>query len=437
MVVSLVFALTMLSGGGQQSTFKRLFPTPTGANGYEEFARADDLMRELQIGIYQSWLPPERRPKPEPETKEQKEARAKDEEIFGKPDPKIEALRQRLNEMNQIQVRAEESRVGAPIIALIRQGLQKPISRPQSGDATEFVSLSQLRRVGYLLADSAYVEFAGGRPSMGYEHLRTALLLGDALSPYGTIDLLIGTATSTRTLAAFNEHFDQIPLAELQQIPSLCQTLLRQNRLLQSWTREQANARRTVAESVKDFLTVTDVEDIGDSTIQTLVREFSKMSAAQKNAFRAEVERRVREEYTRAIGTFRRNESEWIAEFEKESDDERPIKSLADAIDEFVSWLAPPSPRTVTTSYVRYRTQVRLLDLHSRVRAFRWVHGRLPATLTEAGVVNTMDPLSKEAFQYEIQGERAYRLYSKGNSETGEVELKYVRPRSTPINDDP
>ena len=78
---------------------------------------------------------------------------------------------------------------------------------------------------------------------------------------------------------------------------------------------------------------------------------------------------------------------------------------------------------------MRSRAQFRLLRLHALIQSFKWQHGRLPRLITEAAsAAEIFDPLTGEAFHYQPMPS-GYKLYSKGVSPTGEIELAYHKPR--------
>ncbi|HSI73635.1 MAG TPA: hypothetical protein VK934_10715, partial [Fimbriimonas sp.] len=97
MLTALLMPLIAFQGEAPKSLYVALFPKPTGLNGYEEVSRAVDLARKLNLAIYQSWIPPERRPKPDPEGEKNVSKEIREfEAAFSPPkNPAVEALRTR------------------------------------------------------------------------------------------------------------------------------------------------------------------------------------------------------------------------------------------------------------------------------------------------------------------------------------------------------
>jgi hypothetical protein len=429
-------------GGSNTSLSDTLFPKPTGRNGYEEVARAGDLSRRLYLGVYQNWLPPERRPVELPPSNLSKELRELEEALTEKPDPKEIALKQRLENLNQLGVRIEEAKVGSPVIQLVRSGLAKPMARPAIDKGMpgmdEFQKLTSL---GRLLVDTVYVQFAQGRPSQAYDDLATGLTLADRISPFGTMSLLAATSISSRTFGGFEQHLERIPLAELRDIPTFTQTLLKRNRLLEAYAYDQQADQKRFEDLAREILCAAgkdDGDDGGDEVVSAIIRQMRRMTPAQKANFTTELKKRVRDQYVALLESLKGPESTWIGEKVVVPEQEQKVSSISDVLDVLASW-STPNKRQITVSYVRIRTQLRLLDLHSRVLAFRWTHGRLPRQLGELDLSGeaTFDHLSKQPFVYESLNDRDYRLFSKGTADTGEVFLKYTRPPQQNATDRP
>jgi hypothetical protein len=65
------------------------------------------------------------------------------------------------------------------------------------------------------------------------------------------------------------------------------------------------------------------------------------------------------------------------------------------------------------------------------IQDYRWEHRQLPEDLAKLNRPDAVaDPFGGGEFQYESRGGSLYRLYSKGNRLTGEIELNYRRPAS-------
>ncbi|MEZ0327561.1 MAG: hypothetical protein ACAH95_16805 [Fimbriimonas sp.] len=437
MLAALIVSLALVQGPAQESFFNKLFPKPTGLNGYEDFAKAADMARRLYIGTYQGWLPPERRPEPTPESEKSKEVKEIEAALEEDRDPKEEALQKRLEALNLLQVRTEESQMGVPIIQLVKVGLQKPVSKPSVDEDLFSFASGHMRQIGGLLSDTAYVQFSQGKSSLGFDSLATGLRFADATSPFGTMELLTSSGITSRMLGGFDQNLARLSVADLQKLPALCRSLLASNRLAETYAYEEAIQVREMDSIAKDFLT-PGAEDIEDPTFKALAKEIKAMTPVQKKGFAAELRRRVHERFVVVQQELRKPEAEWIPPNEDERMEDPKTPNLS-AVMDFIAAMVMPPRHAIATTYVRSRTQIRLLDLHSRVLAFRWIHNRLPANLAEAGVetASTYDSLSRTAFVYEVQTDRTYRLYSKGNATTGEVELRYIRPPSSPDNDKP
>jgi hypothetical protein len=75
---------------------------------------------------------------------------------------------------------------------------------------------------------------------------------------------------------------------------------------------------------------------------------------------------------------------------------------------------------------LKRRAQLRILRLHARVIAYRFRNHRLPSALADAAPASeAFDTLSGEPFVYVRNAAGGYRIYSKGRSETGTIELHF------------
>jgi hypothetical protein len=162
--------------------FPRLFPEPTGANGYEEYVRAADLLRDSDLND---------------------RAYAASE---------LRGQEGYLTATYRIYQDSQE------ILQLVRIGNSKLAVHPEaaSGDfVNRFPEIAQFRGIARLYSLAIYRNFALGDAREGARLLRDQLMFTNGVLGSGTlIHGLVGYAIMLIHLASFQEHASEIPLAE-------------------------------------------------------------------------------------------------------------------------------------------------------------------------------------------------------------------------------
>ncbi len=159
------------TGGQPESIFRKLFPMPTGANGYEELALAGELARS------------------------------------SKP---LEAA----NETGATLAVKRRAMADPPVqkaLSLLRAGLDKPIRSPRGHEGEpSFEAFSLMRGLSRLVYVEMYVLLADGRVSNAIESLRDGLRLGYALQSDMIIGGLVGVAMDAMVIGRFTRHVEQL-----------------------------------------------------------------------------------------------------------------------------------------------------------------------------------------------------------------------------------
>jgi hypothetical protein len=221
------------------------------------------------------------------------------------------------------------------------------------------------------------------------------------------ISNLVSLAIQAIALASFDVNLDRFSERDWQTVLSQTKPLLaRGNQLSQVADFESSSMLNTLADA------------LGRSDLE------SKPTPAQKAAYLAKLDQHL----TRWAVEFKRMvsqpESEWKEVVVTVTDPE--MAAIADVIN--------PAGVEALMANAKATTQLRLLKLHALVQIYRYKWNKLPDTLPQAvdQAGDRHDPLATGEFMYEKLNQRSYRLYSRGNKLTGEIDLKFVRQPGEP-----
>ncbi len=437
-------------GGTQVQTtseFSLLFPQPSGRNGLEEYVRAGDLLKDPSFGVYQSWLPPSIRPSPEV-VRQAEDARRKMLESMtpeerraaesGSNHRSIEEqqLAQRLNGLNYYQLKLEEVQRFQDALDLISRGNAKPfeyVSVPSHDAAGEnFVAARAVRQVAKFASDAAFVAFASGDSGRGTEILSQALFMAHRLGSGDIIARLSSIGSMSVSLARFSEHLGAISLPDSKRIVTLASSLLDDRSSSIAMVR---NERLRLASALDEGLKNGLLEKSAGTQNVGLVQQYQALSQTQKDAWFNRIHQLVDDQFDALSQRFDSPEENWLVSKEPTSSSSDP-KTLEELAASFSRLFSAGIDHDLMLAIVRNRAQVRLLRLHARIIEFRWESGRLPMSLDELKIAREeiYDPLGRRPFEYAVTG-ATYKLASVGNSETGEVQLRYRAPKNATNSD--
>lgn len=374
-----------------QSLLHRLIPSPTRANGYEEFLAAADVVSNAEVKL------------------------AADRAL--EPNATLEHAR-------------KLSRLAKPAFDLVRRGLQKPVVDPRAGRElsvdTLFPELPAFRTLTRAYAKEMYVQFADGSPRVAVQRGLEGLSFAQRVDGFTVIQLLVASAMQAVILAEFDRNLAHVPEVETQSIIGhVADALDRGAR----WPVAMATEMEFFRNSVRSFgagkLELGSLL-VGDQDPVEWIAELDKLDARGKANVARNVEAVLGDRlgWIEALG--RSPESDWFVSPQDFKTGDPVADQLADLFVVNTSMLA--------VSDARIRTQLRLLRLHAAVTQFRWRNLRLPSSLDELGHPEWVaDPLSQKPFAYRRTGSGGYELYSEGARQTGRIDLRYVRlsPDST------
>lgn len=434
--VSLLFAPQ--NSQQNQSIFQRVVARPDPKNGYEDYVRACDLVKGSMLDEYLSWTPDRYN---ELANTKQLAARGGDPRIrWQSTDEARLATEESLRGQDYLGVQRAMVKKFGGVLELIRKGDTKQVWDPRDKVTVDtiFPEQSFFRSIPKLFRAAAYVRFADGDTLGGTSDLIDSLTFARKIGGGNLLSALISGQCQQTAFAAFEDHLAQLSERDAIMIVNYADAALTENAsYLQALVRE----RTQLLDSVDLLLESPDKYLLSNPPNPTrreaaVAKSVRALSASDRRLVRDQLASGIDLSYGKVVSQIGLEESSWTEKRVDLPEDPRMISSPRDVSDALLNMVMPAFDR-LTVAVMRTRAQLRLLDLHARIIAFKWHLNRLPKNLNEAAPEQLIyDPLSKTAFEYELQA-GGYRLYSKGVPSTGVIELQYRRPASIPKENDP
>ena len=376
-----------------EAVFPKLFPQPTGDNGYEEIVQAGDLVRASTLA--QAVI----------------SAGA------------TSTLRQKRNALADPKV--------SRALGLLKRGLAKPIRSPRATltATTLFPDFASLRGLTRLLGVYQYVALADGRTSEAVGALRDGLRLAQTVKGEVLIGGLVGVAIEAIVLTRLTRHLDQMTARDCDRLVALAREYLAAPDAAINALESERRFQLAGIESLRNGLAAlksgdfADLEEEGappdplDAQIETL---FKNDSGAPDRIADAAIAR-INTYFDTLITDAR------LAPYQRTAAAEPPEQAPPGATTEErmvfrLTGLTLPVLSTATTKFTHIRVQVQLLGVHGAVRRFRWERDKLPDALGDLRLPPELatDPYTGTPLVYQKTSETAYALSSAGPPERDE-----------------
>ncbi len=357
-------------------SFPRLFPNPTGRNGYEDFVLAGDALRESTLY----------------------------DRIEG--DWGNATLQQIVSVMNDPAVKRA--------ISLLQNGVRKPIVTPhlisEMTADTLFPQFAQFRQLARLLSLKLYGEAAAGKLGSAVETLELTLQLGYSTEQDTIISGLVGIAVEAIGLTRMAQIVPQFSRRDCIQLQTLLEARLKAPPTAQLIFRNERDftLKSLLKQEYKssDFVSPPGEGDEPLTPEQIRLKEALSNPASAK-ALMEKAAERVREDYDALI------ETAGLPAWKRKPF--APPKNDG-SVAGFLTEMLTPANFMVLDRYDQNRAQLQLLALQAALRKFRWDWDRLPETLTELHLPElTTDPFTGEPLFYRVlSGGETYDLHSAG-----------------------
>ncbi|MBX7133973.1 MAG: hypothetical protein K1X67_14970 [Fimbriimonadaceae bacterium] len=404
-----------------ESLLKKYIPRPTGANAYEEYLAAADLVRVPGLSTYEAFISLRGRFSPTGM------ARNRGEE-FPKLPPGLHV------ESTTLDARREILRRYGRVVDLIHVGNSKPAIpfRPTFDFDSPLDEVAPYRSIGRVLDSAAHVAFVDGNSNRATEVLLDSVFFSRAIGGDTLIHYLVGTANCVVALARFEQNLTRLSERDTDRIIDAVEDSLKRTDPLIMAMEGEKKGLMASAKQLTDPATYDLERDFGSELERRQHESFlafvKTMSPAEREVAQGKIIERGSAAADRVIKVLKGPESQWCSiEDSPEAAAVVEVKTLDQFIASASEHLQPVHKQVIFAS-VRMRTQLRLLRLHAKILRFKMEFERLPDNLAECcAAADLDDPLSGKPFQYEVKDPSQYRLYSMGVPGIGEIELRYRR----------
>lgn len=375
--------VAMLATGFQQTgstIFEQVILKPTGANGYEEYCRAADLISTTEFV----------------------------EMSLAATDPNRSGT--------LLDARRAISNKFFMVFDLVAAGNRKKVYDPRTelDFNTRFPELGRFKEIFKLFCHRIYVQLANGNGAGAVSTYIEGVKFSAGIAQQTIISLLM--SVTLRDLISYEllPYLTSISLADASRIEATMDALLSaEPKTIGIIGREE----RMLTENLSDFL--KEIPTYGHLDEETQER-FSAMDDRARKALADQVRPAIKKHYDALAQTMRGPEKEWsVPDPENLYGDAKVVfESLTPAFEQMLK-------REATD-----RTKLRLWRLAMRIVQFRWLHNRLPKDLAELQAqALTSDPANGGEFVYRTF-EMQFEISSRGSSLTGPIKMGRVIPPS-------
>ncbi len=207
----------------QPGLFSSTFPHPTGMNGLEDYISAAVLMSDGYWFAYGDWVPPEQQA--ELATATASGRRYVDQSVPAS-DPKLIALKEKLNALTMLAMRQEEANRFANVLTLVDAGNRKPCLFPESWMHSKTPILTQITGFAKLARDAAYVDASKSQTTVAIAALGSALIFADHICRTTYVQSILASLIEMTVLQEFAENLVRFSLDDVQDIEALVNQLL-------------------------------------------------------------------------------------------------------------------------------------------------------------------------------------------------------------------
>lgn len=267
------------------------------------------------------------------------------------------------------------------------------------------------------------VDFYEGRSAQGAKLLSDALKSTYRLQSMSVLAGLVGIADQSIVLAEYEKRMGRLSVTDLENLDATVKSFLNGKPPIVAALRRDRDAFLAfMPEWVQNPWPTVDANGLKQEDLSDLRAKWDLMTPAQRQAEGEKLKAMFDKGYNDVTGRFEGAESSWPGQ-EKGYVENKVKESLAETVGPsmFISYGG-----TLGGLVAKAWTQLRLLRLHARIRAFRWHKDRWPATLAEAVGNDALDPIAKKPFTYRLEG-GSYFLRSEGWPAIGPIELRFRR----------
>lgn len=361
------------------NTFAKLFPNPTGQNGYEDFVRAGDILQNAA-----AW---------------------RAFEGSGAEQPPTLAMKRRC--LSDPVVRSA--------LETVKAGLMKPVRSPRQhlDDETPLPELSPFRSLARAMGHEIYVQLADGQVSQAIDTLGTALKFGYVVQMDTLISGLVAIAIDAIAIRPIGDHLDQLSTRDCDKLLALAREWLDMpDPALGILESDRRGAMDLLDKYKADPVKLLKMLDDSEAPAEEKQRQEAllQMYATNPNAAMPAFEQAkgiLGAQYDHALANLKL--PAWERKPFPPIDAKTPAGTVARGLGGGTVLM------NVIDRYAREQAQVQMLGVHAAIRRYLWEYNGLPASLEELKLGRLiLDPFSGRPFDYKRLDGSRYALSSIG-----------------------
>ena len=362
------------------NNFAKLFPNPTGQNGYEELVRAGDILANSQ-----AWNDYEK----------------------SQGEDKIPTLAMKRRVVADTQVRMA--------LETLRTGLKKPVRSPRTtlDDETILPELARFRSLARLIGVEIYVQLADGRVPLALDTLAEALKFGYVAQTDTLISSLVSVAIDAIVIRSIADHLDQLSVRDCEKLTALVKDWLAlPDPAIPILQLDKKGAATILNKYKSDPIKLMKMLEPGNTSPDQKERhaQLEQAVAANPNAASGLFDQAgqiVAGQYDQAIAGL--SQPVWQRAPLKPADKSTQAGLLADLL------AGEGMLNSVMDRYAREQAQVQMLGVHAAIRRYLWEYSSLPGGLQELKLGSLIiDPFNGRPFDYKTLEGTKYSLSSVG-----------------------
>lgn len=372
------------------TNFQKMFPNPTGRNGYEEFVRAGDLVRNSEGNrLYNS--------------------------TAGEGNPQILTL--------ALKRRVVSDPMVQQAFALIHTGVQKEVRSPHQNidDETLLPELAAFRAVARLMSIEMYVQFADGKIGPALDTFADALRFGYLVQTDTILSGLVGIVIDTIMIRLCSDHLKQMSARDCEKLLRITNDWLSlPDPAIKVLENEKQLSMRLLKKYRDDATKLKESFDPGQEATLEEKQRFARVSSAlsgtpeSRGQLFDKVALQIGAQYDQAIENLRR--PVWERKEAKPSDESGPNGEVA----LMASQMTGRALGITSIRYAQEQALMQLLGTHAAVLRYHWEQDKLPASLEDLKLGRLiLDPYTGKTLLYKRIDDHHYQLSSVGPYDQG------------------
>jgi hypothetical protein len=403
-----MFVLLLSSLALQGPLFRGLISHPTGANGYEEYVAAADLVSSPMFDQFMIRL---------------KQYRPDQEDADITLPPTVNAKDTDLTVRRKFIDQFQRS------LDLVEQGNQKPVYDPRDrfGPDTTLPELRYFKTLTRLEGIAANVDFADGKTEEGVKRIESTLTFSSKISGGPLIFRLVGIACASIATRELDHYWPQLSVEDADELVRYFDdTLSEPDQLIQSLRSEEKAGIAALGAFLDDpakFAAGGEFAIEGEKPDG--FDDIAKLNPGDRMSLKQDAGAEIYRQFESVIQRLSGPESGWVV---PAPDEDSSTASLAKKVADTV---IPATSQSVVAE-LKIRTRFRLCRLTAKAISYKWTNGHLPTSITDFTTPEERIDPSGGQFVYRKEKDGSwFKILRIGNDALGEINAA-ATPASPP-----